>query len=150
MKTKKPARAQKRSNGAIFRRNENLQHTLLLKEKNYDHSFGFSVLYAKITNFEELKKEVYKKIEEMMDICCKNIKLIIETKGKNDPKPYKSLLTEGCLETNRDFNDKGAIYDYYQVMFCGIPNLADSLVALNKFVFSDKKYTLEEIVYQLK
>lgn len=103
-----------------------------------------------ITSFEDLKKEVYKKIEEMLNICCKNIKLIIETKGKNDPKPYKSLLTEGCLETNRDFNDKGALYDYYQVMFCGIPNLADSLVALNKFVFSDKKYTLEEIVYQLK
>ena len=86
----------------------------------------------------------------MLDICCKNIKLLTESRAKNDPKPYKSLLTEGCIENNLDFNNGGSVYDYYQIMFCGIPNLADSLVALNKFVFTEKKYSLDEIIYQLK
>jgi formate C-acetyltransferase len=65
--------------------------------------------------------------------------------GSVSPKPYKSLLTEGCLESGRDFNARGAKYDYYQVMLGGIPNLADSLEVIRRFVFEEKAYTLEEI-----
>ena len=61
------------------------------------------------------------------------------------PKPVKSLLTDGCLEKARDYNQKGALYDYYQIMLGGIPNLADSLMVIQKFVYQDKKYSLEEV-----
>ena len=61
------------------------------------------------------------------------------------PKPYKSMLTEGCMEKGLDFNRKGALYDYYQIMLAGLPNLADSLAVIKKFVYDDKKYTLEQI-----
>lgn len=67
----------------------------------------------------------------------------------NDPKPVKSLLTEGCMESGRDFNARGAKYDYYQVMLMGIPNLADSLAAVKKLIYDEKAYTMEQLVYQL-
>lgn len=66
------------------------------------------------------------------------------------PMPYKSLLTEGCLEKGRDFNDRGAKYDYHESMPMGIPNVADSLAAIQKFVFDEQKYSLVELVEELR
>ncbi len=66
------------------------------------------------------------------------------------PMPYKSMLTAGCLESGRDFNAGGATYNYHETMALGIPNVADSLAALDELVFQEKKYTLAEIVEQMK
>ena len=56
----------------------------------------------------------------------------------HNSRPYKSLLTEGCLEKARDYNDAGAKYDFYQIMLGGIPNLADSLLVIKRLVYEDK------------
>ena len=55
------------------------------------------------------------------------------------------MLTSGCLETGRDFNDAGALYDYYQIMLGGIPNLADSLEVIREFVYKKQEYSLTDI-----
>lgn len=49
-----------------------------------------------------------------------------------------------------DFNEKGAKYDYYQIMLGGIPNLADALMAIKRLVYEEKKYTLEQMYDALK
>jgi formate C-acetyltransferase len=64
--------------------------------------------------------------------------------------PYKSLLTEGCLESGRDFNAGGARYNYHESMAMGLPNVADSLAALDELVFRKKRYTLADVVEQLR
>ncbi len=63
--------------------------------------------------------------------------------------PVKSLLTKGCLESGRDINNGGAIYDYYQLMLVGVPNLADSLAAIRTLVYEKHRYTMEELLAQL-
>lgn len=101
------------------------------------------------TTFEKLKTAVFEQIKHIMESACKMTVEAIPTTGFNTPKPYKSLLTEGCIESGKDFNAQGAKYDYYQMMLLGIPNLADSLTALRELVYVKKIYTLEEIIYQL-
>ena len=44
----------------------------------------------------------------------------------------------------------GAKYDYYQIPLCGLPNLADSLVAIKRFVYDEHKYTLEDVIGFMK
>ncbi len=66
------------------------------------------------------------------------------------PMVYKSMLTEGCLDSGRDFNDGGAMYNYHESMPMGIPNVADSLAALEKLVFKENKYTLPQVVQMMK
>lgn len=105
---------------------------------------------GKITTYDELKKAVYLQIENILDVCCRKVREHTIASEMASPKPYKSLLTEGCIERNKDFNNHGAIYDYYQIMLGGIPNLADSMMVLKKFVFTDRKYTLDYVVSQLK
>lgn len=129
----------------------------LLKAIEYLFGNGHSLMYPEFTpglalgdlkkykTFDLLYADILKQIEHILDIACGKAKKYRETSVYNAPKPYKSLLTEGCLESGRDFNDAGAIYDYYQIMLCGIPNLADSLMVIKKFVYEDKKYTLEQL-----
>ncbi|MDF1513481.1 MAG: pyruvate formate lyase family protein [Anaerolineae bacterium] len=66
------------------------------------------------------------------------------------PMPYKSLLTNGCLDKGRDFNDGGALYDFHESMPMGIPNVADSLAAIDQMVFKERRLTLNELVISLK
>ena len=95
--------------------------------------------------YEKFYAAVLEQIEYMLDLTCSKVRKLRDAAVFNLPKPYKSLLTEGCLESGRDFNDAGALYDYYQIMLCGIPNLADSLAVIRKFVYEEHKYTLEEL-----
>ena len=88
---------------------------------------------------------ILKQIEKILDLSCSKIKKCREASVVNAPRPYKSLLTEDCIKNGRDFNDGGAKYDYYQVMLGGIPNLADSLAVIRKFVYEEKKLTLAEM-----
>jgi formate C-acetyltransferase len=66
------------------------------------------------------------------------------------PMIYKSILTEGCLESGRDFNAGGAKYNYHESMAMGIPNVADSLAAIEKLVFERKRYTLAEVLEHMR
>ena len=131
--------------------------TNLLKAIEYIFGNGHSLMYPdyasglalgelkKYKTFDMFYADVLKQIEYLLDITCGKVRKLRDASVHNAPKPYKSLLTEGCLETGRDFNDAGAKYDYYQIMLCGIPNLADSLAVIKKFVYEDKKYTLEQL-----
>ena len=46
------------------------------------------------------------------------------------PLPYLSLLTEDCVRAGKDITAGGARYNYHGVAAVGIPNVADSLAAL--------------------
>lgn len=100
--------------------------------------------------FDMLKQAVYKQIIKIVDVACKVTNATIPAAAINYPLPYKSILTEGCMESGLDFNAGGPKYNYYQINLVGIPNLADSLIAIKKLVYDEKRYTLDELVYQLK
>lgn len=98
---------------------------------------------SEFDTFEKLLDGVKIQLENLINLTCSSVCKFCSSLIA--PKPYKSLLTEGCLESGKDFNDFGCKYDYYQIMLAGLPNLADSLTVLKKFVYDEKKYTLEEI-----
>ena len=101
-------------------------------------------------SFEQLKEAVFKQVGNMLESTCERVKYWLKPAGRHDLRPYKSLLTQGCLESGRDFNERGAKYDYYQIDFMGIPNLADSLEAIRELIYKNKRYTLGQLIYQLK
>ncbi len=108
--------------------------------------FEIGIKTGEIEKFNTYKKfydAVMAQVDKMLDLTCSHVAKLCNSCVA--PKPYKSLLTKGCLESMKGFNDRGAVYDYYQIMFGGIPNLADSLAAIKKLVYQEKKYTLEEL-----
>lgn len=62
------------------------------------------------------------------------------------PVPFLSSLVDGCLEKGRDITDGGAGMYLNAVMLTGLPNTADSLAAVKRFVFEEKRLTMAELV----
>lgn len=131
--------------------------TNLLKALEYVFGNGCSMMYPQMQNgiqtgelsefntFEKFYNAVILQIRHILNITCCGVSKHQKCAVVNDPKPYKSLLTEGCLENGKDFNAEGAKYDYYQIMLGGVPNLADSLEVIRRFVYEDQKYTLPQL-----
>lgn len=67
------------------------------------------------------------------------------------PKPLMSLMYEGCMESGKDVASGGAMYNFGPgVVWSGLATYVDSMSAIKKLVFDDKKYTLEEMNRALK
>ncbi len=67
--------------------------------------------------------------------------------GKN---PWRSALTQGCIEKGRDMKDRGVYYGHGQILTEGLPDTADCLAAVKHYVFDEKKYSMQTLLDALK
>jgi len=65
------------------------------------------------------------------------------------PLVYCSILTDDCIVRGRDMNAGGAVYNYHSVSAIGIPNVADSLHAIDKLVFHEKQVSMPVLLEAL-
>jgi formate C-acetyltransferase len=62
------------------------------------------------------------------------------------PEMVTSFCMHDCIEKGKDCTDKGAVrYNFTSVNVLGVPNVSDSLYAIKKLVFEDRKYSLAEL-----
>lgn len=82
-----------------------------------------------------------------------NVATVISQRVHRDlaPKPLMSIMFEGCMEKGRGVEAGGAMYNFGPgVVWSGLATYADSMAAIKKLVFDDKKYTLQELNEGLK
>jgi formate C-acetyltransferase len=65
------------------------------------------------------------------------------------PLVYCSILTDDCIARGRDMNAGGAVYNYHSVSAIGIPNVADSIHAIQKLVFHEKQVSMQALLEAL-
>ena len=97
-----------------------------------------------MTTFEEFY-DAYKK---QMDY---NISLLVNADNAIDvahatrcPLPYLSCMVDDCIKRGKSVQEGGAVYNFTGPQGFGIANMADSLYAIKKLVFDEKKVTLAE------
>ncbi|MEW6356662.1 MAG: pyruvate formate lyase family protein [Planctomycetota bacterium] len=64
---------------------------------------------------------------------------------ETSPFIYRSLLTSDCIRRGRDITDGGAIYNYHSCSAIGVPNVADSLAAIERLVFREGRIGLDQL-----
>ncbi|RJP33817.1 MAG: formate acetyltransferase [Actinobacteria bacterium] len=91
-----------------------------------------------------------RQVEYMVDKMIGDFR-VVET-GNRDyhPTPFSSMLVEGCLESNLDLTAGGARYNSSGIQGVGVADVADSLSALDRLVFSQGKYGLGEVIAALE
>ncbi|UCG01266.1 MAG: hypothetical protein JSW11_16820 [Candidatus Heimdallarchaeota archaeon] len=67
-----------------------------------------------------------------------------------EPVPYVSVLVDGCAESGKDARSGGAKYNFTTVEGLGLANAADSLAAIKKLVYEEKKVSMENLVANLR
>ena len=97
-----------------------------------------------MTSFEEFY-DAYKKQMEY------NISLLVNADNAIDvahatrcPLPYLSCMVDDCIKRGKTVQEGGAVYNFTGPQGFGIANMADSLYAIKKLVFDEKKVTLAE------
>jgi len=101
-------------------------------------------------SFEEVYAGFQKELEREMSILLRKLDIYLEAYAKYRPAFLVSSMVHDCLERGRTMNDGGARYPNYGGSGTGIPNVGDSLYAIKKAVFDDKKYTGKEILEALR
>lgn len=98
--------------------------------------------------FENAVKEQIKYITKWTSVAT-----VISQRVHRDlaPKPLMSIMYEGCMESGKDVSSGGAMYNFGPgVVWSGLATYADSMAAIKKLVFDDKKYSLEQMKEALK
>lgn len=118
---------------------------------------GKMLWYGKEVTPDEGALEQYKTFEEFEAAVKRQLDYIIKWTGvmtvlsqrvQRDiaPKPLMSIMFEGCMEDGCDVSAGGAMYNFGPgVVFSGLATYADSMAAIKKLVFEDKKYTLAQL-----
>lgn len=98
--------------------------------------------------FEAAVKEYIKYITKWTSVAT-----VISQRVHRDlaPKPLMSIMYEGCMEHGCDVASGGAMYNFGPgVVWSGLATYADSMAAIKKLVYDDKKYTLAQMNEALK
>ncbi len=97
--------------------------------------------------YEEFEEAVDKQLAFMIRMACLNCQLIERAHKLRLPKPFRSLCVEGCIESGKDIMDGGTIYNVGPGLeSTGVADLADSMAAVKKFVYDDKKYDMATLI----
>ncbi len=106
--------------------------------------------FTDFKSFKELKAAVEKTIRELtrMSVIVENaIDLAIE---RECPDILCSALTQDCIGRGKTLKQGGAVYDFISGLQVGIANMADSLAAIKKLVYEEKKITPQQLMDALK
>lgn len=105
---------------------------------------------AAFADFDEFYAAFLKQLDHLTDLVCEMANVGQKAFAENAPNPLRSILIEGCVEKGRDYSNGGPLYNNGQILAEGIADTADSLAAIKKYVYEDKKYTMTELVDALK
>ena len=68
-----------------------------------------------------------------------------EVKGEYIRQPYLSTMVRGCIEKGLDITQGGPELSFITIEGVGFATTVDSLLAIKKLVYEDKKYTIAQI-----
>ena len=105
--------------------------------------------FEDMKSFDELMKAIDHVLRELtrMSVIVENaIDLALE---RDVPDVLCSALTKDCIGRGKTIKEGGAVYDFISGLQVGIANMADSLAAIKKLVFEEKKITPVQLMVAL-
>ncbi len=98
------------------------------------------------TSYERFERAFIDQLEYVTYNSCSSANIYQHLRGMFEPHPLRSCLIEGCLEKGRDYRNGGPLYNHGQILAEGIADTGDSLYAIKKLVYDEKKYTMSELI----
>ena len=99
---------------------------------------------TQMTTFEEFFDAYKKQMEYCISLMVNADNAIDVAHSERVPLPYESCMVDDCLSRGLSVQEGGAVYNFTGPQGFGIANMADSLYAIRKLVYEDKKVSMEE------
>lgn len=106
--------------------------------KRFTKSYGY---FKDMKSYEELLSAWDKTVREMTRYSVIVENAIDKASERDVPDILCSALTDDCIGRGKTIKEGGAVYDFISGLQVGIANMADSLAAIKKLVFEEKKIT---------
>ena len=103
----------------------------------------------KFKTYEDLENALMWQISYATFLSCEGANSAQHVRAAFQPNPFRSCLIEGCLEKGIDYRNGGPLYNHGQILAEAIADTGDSMWAIKKLVFIEKKYTMEQLVNAL-
>ena len=97
-----------------------------------------------MTSFEEFFEAYQKQMNYMIGLMVNAINAIDLAHAERCPLPFQSSMVDDCIPSGKSIQEGGAVYNFTGPQGFGIANMADSLYAIKRLVFEEKKITLPE------
>lgn len=97
-------------------------------------------------SYDEVKSAFFRQLSNLIKHAVIGTVTAQQIHAEMVPRPYISLLVDGCIEKGKDLSRGGAKYNVGPVLTgIGVADSANSLAVIKKLVFEERRYTLEEI-----
>ena len=106
--------------------------------KRFTKGYGY---FKDMKSYEELLSAWDKTVREMTRYSVIFENAIDKASERDVPDILCSALTDDCIGRGKTIKEGGAVYDFISGLQVGIANMADSLAAIKKLVFEEKKIT---------
>ncbi len=114
----------------------------LTSGKRFTKGCGY---FKDMTSYEELMRAWDSTVREMTRYSVIVENAIDKASERDVPDILCSALTDDCIGRGKTIKEGGAVYDFISGLQVGIANMADSLAAIKKLVFEEKKITPSEL-----
>ena len=100
---------------------------------------------AEFKNFEDLWNAYDKQMRHFINQMVRGMDVLDRAIAETVPSPFASAMVDGCLDKGMDLTRGGAVYNSTGVQLMGFANVVDSLYAVKKAVFEDKRFTMADL-----
>ena len=100
--------------------------------------------------FEEFKNAYLAQLSCMMQNFSAATDVFERVMAQLLPTPFESSLIKDCIARGKSREDGGARFNFRTVIGAGSSDAGDSLAAVRKLVFDEKKLTMDELLRALK
>lgn len=114
----------------------------LTSKKRFTKGYGY---FTEMETYEDLLAEWDKTVREMTRYSVIVENAIDKASERDVPDVLCSALTDDCIGRGKTIKEGGAVYDFISGLQVGIANMADSLAAIKKLVYEEKKITKQQL-----
>lgn len=105
--------------------------------------------YSRDVTYEKIITRIKEKIDHYVSLMAEGSNIVDIGHRDYAPIPFLSCFVDDCLSKGMDVTSGGAKYNFSGVQGIGIANLSDSLYALKKIVFEERRISFEELINAL-
>lgn len=108
-----------------------------------------SYILSNIKSYEYFYNWFKKELGNYLALVCRFLDDVSNNYSNHWPVPFSSCLMNGCIEDGRDVTAGSTVYNNLTINLVGTASVADSLEAIEKMVFCNKRISLNELRYIL-
>lgn len=105
---------------------------------------------SSMKSMEDVVKAFEEQLAHGLSMLLFDLQAIERANAVYHPTPLTSMLLDGCIQHAKCSTQGGAAYNFSGIQCVGGPDTGDSLYAIQRLVFEEKRITLPELVSHLE